>query len=259
MPAYTCSVSRGAPAPAHNMRVFRNGACPENVDPTLSHRNVVLLDRPLAEVYDEAFGAALAAHNARQREIGRPGRQIDDYLQHVRDSRTLEPVYEFVVQVGNREDRPSDAECVGALTDAWGRITRMMGPHFAQVQAVVHLDEPDGSPHLHMSFVPVADSKRGLAVQNSLTKALAQAGFAASNPDAKKFNARDSAYGAMCLAMMGEVEASMAERGWARAASKEAPHDHRTPEQQREWGREQARLAALRQEADAEQERLDGL
>lgn len=44
--------------------------------------------------------------------------------------------------------------------------------------AVLHMDEPDGTPHLHIDFVPVAmGQKRGLEIKNSMRQALEQQGF----------------------------------------------------------------------------------
>lgn len=42
-------------------------------------------------------------------------------------------------------------------------------------QAIIHMDE--AVPHMHVELVPCAESKRGLAIQNSMNKAVRQAGF----------------------------------------------------------------------------------
>jgi len=48
-------------------------------------------------------------------------------------------------------------------------------PNFYVFNAVLHLDER--TPHLHIDYIPVAESKRGLSVQNGMAKALEQMGY----------------------------------------------------------------------------------
>ena len=179
--AYTGSISKGRPAHEHNNRGWyeRTGHWPDNVDPSLSAQNVVLVDRDLGEVYAETFGQALQEYNARQADRGHPERRIDDYLLHVKSSKTLKEMYEFVVQVGNHEEHPDVGTCKRVLSD-WLRDFQddpNLAAHFVVAQAIVHVDEPDGTPHMHVEVVPVAESKRGLELQNSLNKAIKQAGF----------------------------------------------------------------------------------
>ena len=45
------------------------------------------------------------------------------------------------------------------------------------VNAVIHMDEISLSPHLHLTYVPVVEQKRGQAVANSLSGALKAMGF----------------------------------------------------------------------------------
>lgn len=51
-------------------------------------------------------------------------------------------------------------------------------PGLKLIGAYYHADEPDGDgPHVHIDYVPVAECTRGMAVQNSLEKALAKEGL----------------------------------------------------------------------------------
>lgn len=172
----TGSISKGKLATKHNLRSCYDARnCPPNIDLSRSAENEVLVSRDIAEVYAEAFGEALAAYNASQVEKRHPERQIPDYLEHVRADKKLNEAYEFVVQVGNIDERPPDALCAAILRDFESEFEKEHGERFRVIQAVIHMDE--ATPHMHMQVVPVAESKRGLAVQNSLNKAIEQSGF----------------------------------------------------------------------------------
>lgn len=45
------------------------------------------------------------------------------------------------------------------------------------IGAYYHQDEPQGTPHLHIDYICVAECNRGMKLQNSLTRALAAQGF----------------------------------------------------------------------------------
>lgn len=172
----TGSISKGKLATKHNLRSCYDARnCPSNIDLSRSAENEVLVSRDIAEVYSEAFGEALAAYNVAQVAKRHPERQIPDYLAHVRADKKLNEAYEFVVQVGNIDERPPEALCAAILRDFEREFEQAYGEHFRVIQAVVHMDE--ATPHMHMQVLPVAESKRGLAVQNSLNKAIEQSGF----------------------------------------------------------------------------------
>ena len=51
-------------------------------------------------------------------------------------------------------------------------------PHMKIVLATIHMDEPNGTPHMHILVQPIGEGyKQGLSHQISLTKALSCAGF----------------------------------------------------------------------------------
>lgn len=174
---YTGSISRGETAEKHNTReCYRDEEhTPENIDRSRTPENVTLVNRSLEDVYQERFGEALEAYNAQQVAKRHPERQIPDYLAKVREDKKLHPMYEFVVQVGNMDMHP-DAETARAVYREWLDGFRFKyGAQFAIKQAIIHMDE--ATPHMHVEVVPCAESKRGLAVQNSMNKAVKQAGF----------------------------------------------------------------------------------
>lgn len=198
----TGSISRGKTAEKHNTRECYRTRTPENIDRTRTRTNVVLENRSLEDVYAERFGAAAEAYNARQVEKGHPERQIPDYLAKVRSDKKLQSMYEFVVQVGNIDEQ-ADAATARAIYEDWlVEFRERYGGHFAIKQAIIHMDE--ATPHMHVEIVPVAESKRGLSVQNSLNKAISQCGF--------------SDYKAMLAGWDGVLTAAMAAHGIERVA-----------------------------------------
>lgn len=167
---YTASVSKGDAAPGHNRREY----VPDNADKTRVADNVVILDDDLEQVYNRLFGEALEEYNAIQVAKGRPGRQIANYLEHVKADKQLQEVHELVVALGDEDDHP-DKELAEAVYRAWlATFQQRYSRNFVVTQAIIHNDEK--VPHMHVEFVPVAESKRGLSRQNSLNKALKEAG-----------------------------------------------------------------------------------
>lgn len=174
----TGSISRGKTAQKHNTRECYQdrGHTPDNIDFDRRADNIVLVNLPIEEVYEACFGAAAEAYNAKQVEKGHAERQIPDYLEHVRKDKKLNEMYEFVVQLGNMEEHP-DPEVAAAIYREWlDGFSHRYGAQFCIKQAIIHMDE--AVAHMHVEVVPVAESKRGLAVQNSMNKAVKQAGHA---------------------------------------------------------------------------------
>lgn len=174
----TGSISRGKTAQKHNTRECYQDRehTPDNIDFDRRADNIVLVNRPIEEVYEACFGAAAEAYNAKQVEKGHAERQIPDYLEHVRKDKKLNEMYEFVVQLGNMEEHP-DPEIAAAIYREWlDGFSHRYGAQFCIKQAIIHRDE--AVAHMHVEVVPVAESKRGLAVQNSMNKAVKQAGHA---------------------------------------------------------------------------------
>lgn len=192
MRSMTGSISKGDTAPKHNTREsYLEGHEPTdlewiaehieelskkepNIDFMKTHKNVVIEDRRIEDVYRECFGAAAEAYSAKQVEKGHPERQIPDYLEHVRRDKKLNEMYEFVVQCGNMDDHLTDEQSIAIYKQWLKDFKEKYGKQFAVKQAIIHLDE--ATPHMHVEVVPVAESKRGLSVQNSLNKAVKQAG-----------------------------------------------------------------------------------
>lgn len=169
------SVTLGKGSLGHNNRRFHT----KNVDASLTPQNVVFVRQELKDAYQEIFGEALERYNQKQK---RNDRKIPDYLEHVRKSKNGEKAFhELVVQVGDRNDtgiRTADAaKAKDILTDYYHEFVSR-NPNMRVFNAVLHMDEPDGTPHLHIDFIPIAmGQKRGLEIKNSMRQALQQQGF----------------------------------------------------------------------------------
>lgn len=171
----SASVTMGKGSINHNNRVFIY----KNVDPSLTPQNVILVQKDLHTAYGDIFGNALAQYNQKQK---RNDRKISDYLSHIQKSKNGEkPFYEIIIQVGDRYNSgigTPDAEIAKTILTEYYREFVLRNPNMIVFNAVIHMDEPQGTPHLHLDFIPVARGQtRGLETKNSLTQALKQQGF----------------------------------------------------------------------------------
>lgn len=173
----TASISRGKTAEKHNTRECYKDLkhTPAHIKREKSHENVVFVNRRLDELYEELFGKALHEYNVQQVKKGHSERQIRNYLEKVRADKKLHPMYEFVVQAGNKDNHLSDEESSEIYREWLDDFIKHYHDNFAVKQAIVHLDET--TPHMHFEVVPVATGTRGLSVQNSMNRAIKQAGF----------------------------------------------------------------------------------
>ena len=187
------SVMLGRGSIAHNNRTFST----KNVDPALTPQNVIFVQQKLRDAYQEIFGDALEQYNQKQK---RNDRKISDYYEHIRQSKNGEKLYrELVVQVGNRQDSgigSADAEVSREILSQYYQDFTQRNPNMRVFNAVLHMDEPDGTPHLHIDFIPIAtEQKRGLEVKNSMRQALQQQGFDFQPTPARPENVVSVSYG----------------------------------------------------------------
>lgn len=141
--------------------------------------NIVIKHSTIQEAYQEVFGEAVEAYNARQK---RKDRKIDDYYLHVYHSKTLDLQREMIIGLGNMDDwnelgYEKKKEAGQLLKECVEDFIRDKKDHIHVYNAVVHLDEA-GAPHAHINFIPLAHGYRnGLSTQPSWTKSLAQMGY----------------------------------------------------------------------------------
>lgn len=189
------SVSGGAVNARHDLDPDYRARL-KNVDRSKTKDNLILADESIEHAYERLFGEATATYNARQVSKGRPDRQIEDYYAHVRDAYRADrakvghsksrsgrpaPAVEYVVQLGNRETWSRELDEAGAkavYSEALERIKARTAGAIDWFAAAVHVDETDGTPHMHILGIPYGESKnRGLPVQVSMNKALKTMGL----------------------------------------------------------------------------------
>lgn len=141
--------------------------------------NIVIKHSTIQEAYQEVFGEAVEAYNARQK---RKDRKIDDYYLHVYHSKTLDLQREMIIGLGNMDDwnelgYEKKKEAGQLLKEVVEDFIKDKKDHIHVYNAVIHLDEV-GAPHAHINFIPLAHGYRnGLSTQPSWTKSLAQMGY----------------------------------------------------------------------------------
>lgn len=119
--------------------------------------------------YDRLFGEAVKEYNEKQT---RDDRKIDDYFNKIKDSKQQNPVYEIIIQIGNKENHLSQEESREILKEYF-KSWEERNPNLEMIGAYYHNDER-GAPHLHIDYIPVAQYERGLSVRTGLNKALEQ-------------------------------------------------------------------------------------
>lgn len=219
--ALSMSVSGGAVNARHDLDPEYRARL-KNVDRSKTKDNLILADESIEHAYERLFGEATETYNARQVSKGRPDRQIEDYYAHVRDAYRADrakvghsksrsgrpaPAVEYVVQLGNRETWSSELDEAGAkavYSEAFDRIKARTAGAIDWFAAAVHVDETDGTPHMHIIGIPYGESQnRGLPLQVSMNKALKAMGLDRL-PDLQD-------------AMMGCLEDAARDRGVERA------------------------------------------
>lgn len=193
--ALSMSVSGGAVNARHDLDPEYRARL-KNVERSKTKDNLILANESIEHAYERLFGEATETYNARQVSKGRPDRQIESYYAHVRDAYRADrakvghsksrsgrpaPAVEYVVQLGNREtwSRELDEdEAKAVYSEAFDRIKARTAGAIDWFAAAVHVDETDGTPHMHILGIPYGESpNRGLPVQVSMNKALKTMGL----------------------------------------------------------------------------------
>lgn len=154
----------------HNRRAGHSISKKGGIDLAKSGKNIILVDTPIREAYDKLFSASVAEFNSRQKNHDRI---INSYYDKINQDPKKHNVYEIIVQLGSKvEGAPDNADMV-LMNYAIGFEDR--NPNLKVVGAYLHMDE--ATPHLHLDYIPVAESKRGMRYQVSMTGALKAQGF----------------------------------------------------------------------------------
>ncbi len=158
----------------HNNREFTEKQKQKNphIDYLKSGENKFLVHKDLKELYEQEFSEVLQKYNDKQK---RNDRKIENYYEHIKDSKKTALQQEMIIQVGDKDDfnSPENFEIANEVLEEWFFDFEKRNPNLKVYNAIIHNDE--ASPHLHLNFVPVAgDYKRGLEKQVSFDRAIIQ-------------------------------------------------------------------------------------
>lgn len=194
----------------HDNRVY----CSPNINPEKSCENISYAGNiSLRDFYEETFQASYEEYRAKKtKERGKtftanwPEKYYDSVAQkqaeedeklrkakldgkhgsELADKKAYTKVAkQIIIQIGNTDDleamtpeeqKKTREAMIGALKEYMDTFQKE-NPNFRIVNAVVHVDEISLAPHLHLTYVPVVEQKRGQHISNSLRGALKQMGF----------------------------------------------------------------------------------
>lgn len=167
----------------HNTRDYKGWNKDGHIDPTRTPMNVTLVNEDLRKWFYDIFADAILQYNDKNREK-HPDRMttLQDYFEEQKGK-----VQEAILQLGDHEtyvklveqhgQERADAFFKNALIQTFEKWQKD-NPSLRVFHASVHMDEVEnGTPHLHIDFLPVAESTRGLTTKVSLDGALKQLGF----------------------------------------------------------------------------------
>lgn len=213
------SVTQDTVAEYHSRRTYT----PASAEASLADRNVHIYnprhDNGSIVTYREQFNSLFAdsIHRYNDKQKRKSRHMSEDYWETLEGSKRKEkPVYSTVLQLGNRDTcgvtdvlfdakhwrklketnpdeaaayvqehldpRPQHDAAVACLIDIAEKFQSWY-PRLHIVSIVLHDDEPDGTPHVDINWVPVAGGegedtyKGGMDTRCALNKALEQMGF----------------------------------------------------------------------------------
>lgn len=195
----TISMSRGRTAIEHDLRVYT----PNNVDSSMTKYNKVLVNKlegkSLEEYTNEYMKPYIDEYNKKQRRSDRK-KSYDYAKKYVEEQNKKQAsrqnytagqlAYEYVIQFGDRNtmsvkevvEKPYFLNDVTLMFQEFIEEYEKHYPHMNIVLATIHMDEPNGTPHMHILVQPIGEGyKQGVSHQVSLTKALACDGFERSD------------------------------------------------------------------------------
>lgn len=158
----------------HNNRKFTEKQKDKNdhINYDRSDLNQYLVSKDLKELYKSEFDPSLEKYNQKQK---RADRKIDNYYEHVKNSKKTALQQEMIIQVGDKDyyQNGGDWRLGNYVLEKWFEDFEERNPNLKVYNASIHNDE--ASPHLHLNFVPVANGyKLGLEKQVAFDKAIKQ-------------------------------------------------------------------------------------
>ncbi len=159
---------------SHNNREMTENEMRTNqhINQEKSSSNLYLVKENIEDLYEREFGQALENYNDKQK---RSDRKIDNYYDHISESKKTATQQEMIFQIGTAEDFENgfDRDIAVDILEKSFNDFQERNPQLKIFNAVIHNDE--ATPHLHINFVPVAeDYKRGLEKQVAFDRAIIQ-------------------------------------------------------------------------------------
>ena len=161
----------------HNRRDKRVTSKEKHIDPNGDHREWLRTyeDMSMREIYQKIFRESLEEYNSRQT---RKDRQIKDYYKEIQEDKKKHIAYEMIVGVyGEDSTEQQKREILFQFAKDWQK----RNPNLKMVNCSYHHDEEGKDPHIHITYIPMAQCDRGMKVQNSLSRALVQQGIEKSS------------------------------------------------------------------------------
>ncbi len=155
----------------HNIRDFDHSKwnTDGHIDQSRSRKNVVLRNIPLIELFKEEFEQAIVDFDSKQRHTNR---RIGSYKYYYAEQKNN--AQEMILQVGNEREQLTEEQYREFFHRAYEQF-RLQNPTLKVFHASIHFDET--TPHMHLDFIPVAESNRGLTKKVSMEGALKPLGF----------------------------------------------------------------------------------
>lgn len=179
MEGYSISFTLGKSGDSHGGNIDHNNRnfSADNVIKEKSKDNIVYKIVDIEDAFHELFDDAVEEYNLKQ---SRPCRCINNYFEHIKNSKREELFYEAIVQFGNVEDSPCGSDrgaMAKQMLDEYMKDFENRNPNLYVFNAVLHLDE--ASPHIHIDFIPfyTKERTRGLSKGVSMKAALLEQGF----------------------------------------------------------------------------------
>ncbi len=180
--SFTVSFHNGtAVRHGHNIRDPKIVENEKHIDPEGHYE--IWEDIPISKAYSDLFGKAVQEYNSKQK---RTDRKIKSYLDTIRKDKFKNDCYEFIYQIGNFENHLDDVQSKKILKKYLEEF-KTRNPQLKVIGAYYHADEK--TPHVHVDYIPFADGfKKGLSVQNSLSRALKKQGFENKTVEVKEID-----------------------------------------------------------------------
>lgn len=237
----------------HNNRDYNGWNKDGHIAPTRTPMNEILVNKDFRKWFYDIFADAILAYNEKNAKK-HPDRvmTVTEYFEQQK-GKVQEAILQFgdhqtyadlVEQLGQEKADSFYKEMLIQTFENWKKDN----PSLRVFHASIHMDEvKNGTPHLHIDFLPVAESKRGLTTKVSLDGALKSLGFKRDEKD--KYG--NTPYKQWLASRREKLEADfqeMADSLLGKDEIKVLPSEHSSKPHQEtwEWREEQKGLKAVK-------------